>query len=46
MQVRIDYVRVTDTSVLANITVQFENKDLQFQAKDSVQRSSLTCLAV
>ena len=39
MQVRIDYVRVTDTSVLANITVQFENKDLQFQAKDGLEKS-------
>jgi GWxTD domain-containing protein len=39
MQVRIDYVRVTDTSVLANITVQFLNKDLQFQAKDGVEKS-------
>jgi len=39
MQVRIDYVRVTDSSVLANITVQFANKDLQFQAKDGVERS-------
>jgi len=39
MQVRIDYVRVTDSSVLANITVQFQNKDLQFQAKDGVEKS-------
>jgi GWxTD domain-containing protein len=39
MQVRIDYVRVTDTSVLANITVQFQNRDLQFQAKDGVEKS-------
>jgi GWxTD domain-containing protein len=39
MQVRIDYVRVTDASVLANITVQFQNKDLQFQAKDGVEKS-------
>jgi hypothetical protein len=39
MLVRVDYVRVTESSVLANVTVQFENKDLQFQAKDGVQRS-------
>jgi GWxTD domain-containing protein len=39
MQARIDYVRVTDTSVLANITVQFQYKDLQFQAKDGLQKS-------
>jgi GWxTD domain-containing protein len=39
MQVRIDYVRVTESSVMANITVQFENKDLQFQKKDGVEKS-------
>jgi GWxTD domain-containing protein len=39
MAVRVDYVRVTESSVLANITVQFENKDLQFQMKDGVQKS-------
>jgi GWxTD domain-containing protein len=39
MQVRVDYVRVTESSVLANITVQFENRDLQFQAKDGIQKS-------
>ncbi len=39
MLVRVDYVRVTESSVLANITVQFENHDLQFQAKDGVQKS-------
>jgi GWxTD domain-containing protein len=44
MQVRIDYVRVTDASVLANITVQFENRDLQFQAKDGVEKSVINLL--
>ena len=39
MLVRVDYVRITESSVLANITVQFENRDLQFQAKDGIQRS-------
>ena len=39
MLVRVDYVRVTESSVLANVTVQFENKDLQFQQKDGVQKS-------
>jgi GWxTD domain-containing protein len=41
MQVRVDYVRVTDYSVVANITVQFHNKDLQFQNKDGVAKSVL-----
>jgi len=44
MQVRVDYVRVTDYSVVANITVQFANKDLQFQAKDGVERSVVDLL--
>jgi GWxTD domain-containing protein len=44
MQVRIDYVRVTESSVMANITVQFENRDLQFQAKDGVQKSLVNLL--
>ena len=39
MAVRVDYVRVTESSVVANITVQFEDKDLQFQMKDGVQKS-------
>ncbi len=41
MLVRVDYVRVTDSSVLANITIQFENKDLQFQAKDGVEKAEI-----
>ena len=45
MQVRIDYVRVTEASVMANITVQFENRDLQFQAKDGVQKANVNLLA-
>lgn len=44
MLVRVDYVRVTESSVLANITVQFENKDLQFQMKDGVQKSVVNLL--
>jgi hypothetical protein len=30
--------------VMANITVQFENRDLQFQAKDGVQKSTVNLL--
>ncbi len=44
MLVRIDYVRVTETSVLANITVQFDNKDLQFQSKEGLQKSVINML--
>jgi GWxTD domain-containing protein len=39
MSVRIDYVRVTESSVMTNISVQFENRDLQFQNTGAVQKS-------
>jgi GWxTD domain-containing protein len=44
MLVRVDYVRVTESSVLANVTIQFENRDLQFQNKDGVQKSVINLL--
>ncbi len=39
MDVRVDYVPVTDATVMTYITVQFHNKDLQFQSKDGVQKA-------
>jgi hypothetical protein len=39
MRVRADFVRVTNSSVLTNVTVVFEKKDLQFKAEDGVQKS-------
>ena len=39
MQVRVDYIRVTNSSILSNITVLFEKKDLQFKQEDNVQKS-------
>jgi GWxTD domain-containing protein len=39
LQVHADYFPLTESSVLANVTLQFDNKDLQFQAKDGVQRA-------
>jgi len=39
MKVQSDYIRVTNASVLTNITLQFENKDLQFQAKEGVNKA-------
>ena len=44
MLVRVDYVRITESSVIANITVQFDNKDLQFQLKDGVEKSVVNLL--
>ena len=39
MKVRVDYFPVTDASVLTYITLQFNNKDLQFQSKEGVQKA-------
>ena len=39
MKTREDFFPVTDASVLTNVTLQFDNKDLQFQLKDGVQRA-------
>jgi GWxTD domain-containing protein len=36
MKVRADFIPVTDSSVLTNITIQFDRKDLQFRQKDGV----------
>jgi GWxTD domain-containing protein len=39
MQVRADFFPVTDSSVLSNVTLQFENKDLNFTSKEGVQKA-------
>jgi GWxTD domain-containing protein len=44
MQVRIDYLRVTESSVMANITVQFDNRDLQFQSGDGGRKATVHLL--
>jgi GWxTD domain-containing protein len=44
MRVQVDYVRVTNSTVIANITIQFNNKDLQFTNKDGVQKAMIHIL--
>jgi GWxTD domain-containing protein len=39
MKVQVSFFPVTDASVLTYITIQFENRDLQFQAKEGVQKA-------
>jgi GWxTD domain-containing protein len=39
MKVRVDYFPITEASVLTYITLQFDNKDLEFKAKDGVQKA-------
>ncbi len=41
MDLDIHYVRVTDASVMANITMLFQNSDLQFTQKDGVERAAI-----
>jgi len=41
MKVRADFFPLTDASVLSFITLQFDNKDLQFQNKDGLQKASV-----
>jgi GWxTD domain-containing protein len=39
MKARADFFPVTDASVVTYITLQFDNKDLQFQLKEGVQKA-------
>ena len=41
MQVRQDFVKVTDSIIAVNITMQFENHDLEFKEKDGVDTASI-----
>jgi GWxTD domain-containing protein len=45
MKVRVDYIPITDASVYTGLTVQFQNKDLQFQAKEGVQKAVVNIFA-
>ncbi len=38
LRVRADYVRLTNSTVLTNITAQLDKKDLQFQAKEGISK--------
>lgn len=39
MVVRADYLRVTSSSVMTNVSIQFQNSDLQFKAGDGIQKA-------
>lgn len=41
MRVRTDFVPVTPASIYANITLQFESKDLQFMEKDGLSKATV-----
>ncbi len=46
MKVRVDFIPVTEASTLAYVTVQFENRDLQFRAKDGMERADVNVLGI
>jgi hypothetical protein len=39
MAVQVDYLRITEFTVLTNITLQFENRDLSFRSNDGMEKS-------
>ena len=41
MKVRVDFFPLTDATVLTNVTVQFDNKDLQLKTKDGVSAADI-----
>jgi GWxTD domain-containing protein len=45
MKARTDFIRLTDSSILTYITLQFDRKDLQFQLKDGMQRATVNIFA-
>jgi GWxTD domain-containing protein len=45
MKVRADFIPVTASTVLSNITIQFDRKDLQFKQKDGVSTASVNIYA-
>ncbi len=44
-EVRTDYIRVTDETVLTPITVQVAHRDLQFQEKDGIRHAAMDIYA-
>jgi len=38
---RVDYIRITDATVLTTITIQFDRRDLQFTQKDNVSKATV-----
>jgi GWxTD domain-containing protein len=41
MRVRADFIRVTDATVLTNLTIQFKNSDLNYASKDKVAKATV-----
>ena len=38
---RAEYIRITDSTILTTVTIQFQRRDLQFQQKDNVSKATV-----
>ena len=45
MQARADFIRITNSTVLTNVTLQFHRKDLQFEDNDGVSKAIVNIYA-
>jgi GWxTD domain-containing protein len=45
MRVRTDFIPVTEASVLTNVTIQFDRKDLQFKQKEGISQATVNIYA-
>jgi GWxTD domain-containing protein len=45
MQVRADFMKMTNSTIQTNVTLQFDKKDLQFQTKEGVSKSVINIYA-
>ncbi len=41
MKVRADYMRMTNSSIMTNVTLQFERRDLQFKQTEGVSKAAI-----
>lgn len=45
MRARADFMRITGSSIMTNLTLQFDRRDLEFQDKDGISRATVNIYA-
>src|SRR5260370_35438546 len=45
MKVQVNYIKITESTVLTPITIQFERKDLNFQQKEGIAKATVNIYA-
>jgi GWxTD domain-containing protein len=40
-KLRVNYIKITDSTVLTTVSIEFERRDLQFQQKDSIAKATV-----